>query len=175
MNGRRIPPPSVFLVILEDACTLEIALEGTVPRGREAEAIVYLEPGRVQPVAGRPSRPATPWSLLSPRRVVGGSLRIEGLPACELDVLAFLPGARGRARHVDLVPGRVTRVAVEMRPTGASQGGVAWDLAPAGAPGRQDPLRALVSSGVLGRIPALQPLTWLPGLSAREPGSPGEP
>lgn len=158
---------------LQPACTLELAL-GSLPGGGEV-AVVYLLPRGDQRVAGRPPRPATPWYLSSPLRCApGGSVRVEGLPAGEVEVLAFHPRARGVPAHVRLAPDRISSISLTMIPLPIVEGRITR----AGLPlvGAAVELRSLAPvteilsrEGGLGELPRLQPLSWLP--SATQEGT----
>jgi hypothetical protein len=146
-----------LVVRLDPACALELHLPALASAH---EAVVYLlprEPGRL---AGRPLRPATPWHLASPLRLApGASVRLENLPAGELEIRAFHPSARLALEHALLDSARP--LALTLRSTEAGP-----DEPPA-----LGSLGDLLSSTGLGGLPRLQPLE--PSMSGARSSAPG--
>lgn len=137
-------PPAELVVRLDPACVLELTLPALAD---PHEAVVHLLPRDPGRVAGRPLRPATPWHLASPLRLPPGtSVRLENLPAGELEIRTFHPSARLARERVLLDPARP--LALTLRATA---------VGPAEAPAR-DPLAGLLSNAGLGELPRLQPL-----------------
>lgn len=133
-----------FDVRLEPACVLELHMPTLAGA---AEVLVYLLPHGSERLAGRPLRPATPWHLMSPLRVVpGATVRLENLPAGELEVRALHPDAHIATEHAILDsehPLSLTLRNPESSPEEAPDLGS---------------VHGLLSSAGLGTLPRLQPL-----------------
>jgi len=139
-------------VRLEPACSLEVRLPDLATAD---EAVVYLLPLGPERLAGRPPRPATPWHLVSPLHAAAGSIvRLDDLPAGELEIRVLHRAARMRPERVQLDPSTPVSLALRTEAVPVSE---------REAHRAELELPGLLSSACLGSLPRLQPLVAIDG------------
>lgn len=126
-----------FDVALQRACRLELSLAplpvGATAGANEELAHVLLLPRAGGPRSGGGTQSAFPWHLLGPLRVPpGGTLAVDDLPPCLVDVRVLHARGSGGVTALGLQAGRPARVEARLAAAPTIVGRVLHDGRPAG-------------------------------------------